>query len=156
MRAINHALTGAIIGLVINEPLVAAPLAVASHFVCDAIPHHDGVPAKPSLQMKQKWHKSRWFKRLLYLDVILCLSLVIVLAVRGPKDWLLAAVCAFLAASPDFLWLPRYLKRHQKPTSLKGFSQFASRIQWFQRPIGAVVEVAWFISGLILLAPLLG
>ena len=38
MTATNHALTGAIIGLVIGEPVLAIALAFASHFICDALP----------------------------------------------------------------------------------------------------------------------
>jgi hypothetical protein len=131
------------------------PAAVASHFICDAIPHYDGVPAKPTLAMKQQWHKSNLFRRLLYVDALLCLALVILLAAQGPQHWLLACICAFAAAAPDFLWIPRYLKRDKKPTALTGFNKFAGQIQWFQRPIGVLVEVAWFAAGIIVLLPFL-
>ncbi|HSX45413.1 MAG TPA: hypothetical protein VLG27_00220 [Candidatus Saccharimonadia bacterium] len=155
MRAINHALTGALIGLAVGEPSVAVPAAVASHFVCDAIPHYDGLPARPTPLMKQRWIHSKLFKKLLVADAALCLVLVAVLADLEPAHWLLAAVCAFAAAAPDFLWIPRFLARKAKPQKLTGFNKFAGGIQWFQRPIGAVVEVAWFIAAIILIAPFL-
>ncbi|HXR50266.1 MAG TPA: hypothetical protein VN778_04550 [Verrucomicrobiae bacterium] len=151
MRAINHAITGAFIGLAISEPVAAIPVAIASHFVCDAIPHYDGVSSDKG---KAKWLRSKTFRYLLYADAILCGGLVLVLALKHPFDWQLAAICAFAAAAPDFLWLKRYLNRHSKQqTRPNAFSRFAGRIQWFQRPIGAVVEIAWFVAGLLILAP---
>lgn len=155
MRAINHALTGTLIGLTVGEPLIAVPAALASHFICDAIPHYDGLPQNPSMKTKQRWIRSKAFRRLLYADALVCMVLVLVLAIRRPEYWLLAAVCAFAAAAPDFLWLPRFLKRDGTPKAPTGFNKFAGWIQWFQRPIGAVVEIAWFIAAIILLLPFL-
>lgn len=43
MTATNHALTGAAIGLLVGEPLIAVPAAIASHFICDALPHYGRV-----------------------------------------------------------------------------------------------------------------
>jgi hypothetical protein len=151
VRAINHALTGAIIGLTIAEPLVAVPLAVASHFVCDVIPHYG------SKRPNDQELRTDLFRNLLYLDVVLCSCLAAVLAVRQPAHWVVAAVCAFAAAAPDFMSLKRYLaiRRHQ-PWHSNAYSRFASTIQWFERPIGAVVEVAWFIAAIVILIPLLG
>ncbi len=150
MTAINHALTGAIIGLVVGEPLIALPAALASHFVCDAIPHFKS--ARPDTEFLN----AGWFRRYLIADASLCLLLVIVLAIFQPHHWFLASVCAFLAASPDLLWLEKYIKvRHGKSWKRNSFAKFAGGIQWFQRPIGAVVEIAWFTAALIILVPFL-
>ena len=35
------------------------------------------------------------------------------------------------------------------------FSKFAASIQWFQRPIGAAVEIVWFVGAIALIAPFL-
>lgn len=157
MRAINHALTGAIIGIAVGEPLIAIPAAVASHFICDALPHYDGVNQDASAHDKKIWLRSRAFKLLLYTDALLCFVLVAILAGMHPVNWLLAAICAFAAASPDFLWIPRYINRNrnQKPVKLTGFNKFAFKIQWFQRPIGSVVEAAWFVASITVLMPFL-
>ena len=150
MRAINHAVTGAVIGLVVTEPLIAMPVAFLSHFVLDVIPHYG-----PSMD-NVKYMKSKTFKNFLYIDAALCFILVIVLAASNPVNWLLAAVCAFLAAAPDFLSVNRYVstlrKREWKPSL---YSKFATGIQWFERPIGGVVEIIWFVGAVILLIPLL-
>jgi hypothetical protein len=148
MRAINHALTGALIGLTIGEPLVAVPAALASHYVCDAIPHYgSGLP-------KQEDIRSLLFKRLLYADAVLCLTLVLLLGINKPPHWELAGVCAFAAVAPDLLSFNRYAKTNAHKKWRPGaYTTFAQAIQWFERPIGAVVEVVWFVAMLTLLAP---
>lgn len=150
MTATNHALTGALIGLIIGEPLIAIPAAIASHFICDSIPHYG------SADTPEKVLKTNRFRNYLVIEALLCFSLVVVLAVARPDNWLLACFCAFFAASPDLLWIPRYIKtRTGKKWHPGGFSAFAAGIQWFQRPIGAVVEIAWFLGCLALLVPFL-
>jgi hypothetical protein len=148
---INHALTGAVIGLAIGKPAVAVPLALASHFICDIIPHYD-------LQQPDRQKlKSRFFQNLLVIDILLCLSLVTILAVFQPLNWFLAAVCAFIAAAPDLAFLKIYLQgRRDQPITQGRIVIFTRRIQWFQRPIGWMVEVVWFVGAVLLLAPFLG
>jgi hypothetical protein len=147
MRAVNHALTGAIIGLAVPTPWLALPLAVVSHFVCDAIPHSGGDDSTVA---------SKRFALLLLADALLCIGVVTVLGFSGVQGWLLAAVCAFLATAPDALWLPGYIRARRGQTmNLREnwFMRLAKDIQWFERPIGAVVEVAWFIAaGAVLFA----
>jgi len=140
MRAINHALTGAIIGLSLPSPLLALPLALASHFVCDAIPHYGGGKSTVS---------SKYFTIGLVVDALLCILLVLLLGFSQPAHWLLASSCAFLATAPDLLWIPGYIRvRNKKPFNLgkNWLMRFVSTIQWFERPIGAAVEFAWFIA----------
>lgn len=148
MIAVNHALTGTVIGLTIGQPAIAIPLAVASHFICDAIPHfHTAKPGNRAI-------KSAGFRNYLMADATLCVVLVALLAVLQPAHWLLAAICAFAAAAPDFLWLNKFLTiRRGNKWRPGAFSRFAARIQWFQRPVGAVVEVAWFAAALVVLTP---
>jgi FlaA1/EpsC-like NDP-sugar epimerase len=150
MQAINHALTGALIGLAVGEPVIAAPAAVVSHFVCDAIPHFGVV------NNVDKYLRSPAFRKMLYADATLCFILVAVLAAVQPAHWQLAAVCAFFAAAPDFLSFKRYVSAlRQKKYNFRGYTRFARNIQWFERPIGAVVEAAWLAAGLILISPFL-
>jgi len=150
MTAVNHALTGTLIGLVIGQPLAAVPLAVASHFVCDALPHFGtGLPDTVVL-------KTRAFRDYLFAEAFLCCLVVAALAAFRPEHWLLAAVCAFAAAAPDLVSIKRYLKNRRGLKYRPGrYAKFASDIQWFERPIGAVVEVAWFAGCIVLLAPFL-
>jgi hypothetical protein len=149
MRAINHALTGAAIGLLVAEPVIAVPAAFVSHYVCDAIPHYGrGIAEEKELN-------STSFRVSLVVDAGLCALLVLILALRRPQHWVLAAVCAFVAASPDLLSINRYREaRRNQPIKRNWYTKLANdELQWFERPIGAVVEVAWFIAGIIILAP---
>lgn len=146
MTAINHAVTGAAIGIIVGNPFVALPVAFLSHFVCDAIPHFR-VAIEGDAFMQQPW-----FKSYLIAEFVLCLSLVAVLAAFHPLNWQLAAICAFVAAAPDLLSIKRFNKsinkEHWEPTL---YGKFATNIQWFERPIGALVEAAWFIAGVFII-----
>ena len=150
MTAINHAMTGTVIGLLVGQPLAAVPLAIGSHFVCDALPHFGtGLPEKIVL-------KSNKFRNYLVAEAALCLLLVVWLTVGRPEHWLLAVICAFAATAPDLLSMNRYFKvrngQHWQPGR---YSKFAAAIQWFERPIGVVVEIAWFAAAIVLLMPFL-
>lgn len=137
MRAINHALTGAVIGLSVSDPVLAVPAAFLSHFALDGLPHFGE---------RRKDHGSKNFRDLLVLDALLCFGLVLLLAVWRPRHWLLAAFCAFLATSPDFMWVRKYLRARagkREPMSKNMVLHFHSGIQWFERPIGLAVELAW-------------
>lgn len=150
MTATNHALTGAIIGFAIGNPLLAVPLAFASHFALDAIPHF-GID--PTSDIRQPW-----FTQLLVADAGVCLVFAAMLAGLAPTHWLTAVVCAFAAASPDLMWAKRFwrVKHGQKIGPLKNpIMRFHGWIQWFQRPPGALVEAAWFIAAIIVLGRLI-
>jgi hypothetical protein len=150
MMATNHALTGTLIALAVGIPAIALPAAFASHFVCDAIPHFD------SSMESNAWLKSRKFTGLLIVDGSLCILLVAVLAIKQPEHWLLATVCAFLAASPDLFWINRWLKlKRGKLWYPNLFSKFAGWVQWKTGPFGVLTEAAWCAAALILLIPFL-
>ncbi len=151
MTLTNHALTGALIGALTHNPAIALPAALLSHFVCDALPHFG-----PGKQAK-RYLKSALFAHTLLIDVLACIGLAVVLVVVKAPNWPLLVSCAFLATLPDLGWLPGYIRvrngkqfiaRHQ-PTWLR----LAAGIQWFERPIGLVVEAAWCLGALILLRP---
>lgn len=147
MTAPNHALTGAVIGLTIHEPLLAAPLAFLSHFACDAIPHYD----PPTQDGVARLSSKKFIREFLILGGALCLVLVIVLAIAQPKHWVLAAVCAFLAASPDLFWIPRFIhimRTHKDidMTKRNWFSRFHSFVQWKTGPQFLSLEAVWFVA----------
>ncbi len=149
MTATNHALTGAIIGFTVAVP-VAFVVAVLSHFVLDALPHFG------TTESVESRIKNTWFEKYLIAEFVICVSIVLFLRVQSPSFWFVPAVCAFLAASPD-------LVTYRKFSAIRGgrdftpniYERFASNIQWFEKPIGAVVEVAWLISAIVLLAILI-
>lgn len=149
MTATNHALTGTAIGLLIADPLIALPAALASHYLLDMIPHFGST--QPDITMK-----SKKFHGYLIIEALICLLIVLSLFIFRPLHWQLAALCAFVAASPDLLIINRFVKR-LKDLPYKGnfYSKLASSIQWFEKPVGALVELAWFFMMVILLIPLI-
>lgn len=140
MTATNHALTGTLIGLTVHPSLLALVLALLSHFVLDAIPHYSD---------DRNTISSNGFKYYLIAEATICLVIVVMLVVAKPSNWQLAAVCAFAATSPDFMWMPAYFRtRHGLPFVLPKYAlaKFHAKIQWFARPIGAYVELAWLFG----------
>lgn len=143
MTATNHGLFGSVIAIALqSHPVVAVVVAPFSHFLLDAIPHYgsDGDI------------RSRKFFRNLSLDAMLAVVTTLIVAWLWRDMALLVVACAFLAASPDLMWIyyeyinPKLKKKHLIP-------RFHSWIQWSQTGKGIVVEAVWFIvffGGLIL------
>jgi hypothetical protein len=143
MRAINHAMTGAIIGLSAAAP-IAIPLALVSHYAMDALPHEGNLKITDKRYMQ-----------ILGVDITLCLVLVLIIFLVRPRYWWLAIICAFLATSPDFMWFSYHkdrIAKIPKPIAERhALVRLHSKVQWFQRPIGVVAEVIWaIITGLCL------
>ncbi len=148
MTATNHALTGAIIGLSLSNPYLAIPLAFASHFALDALPHFTFRGSIKEVLRSKKFLIS------LIIDVVLCFTLAGLLIATQPPNWKLGVVCAFTACSPDLLQIGRFIaaKRNMAVPKLRGLmGEIHERVQWFERPIGAFVEAAWFATTVLFL-----
>lgn len=141
MTATNHALSGALIGLVVMQPLIALPLALASHFVLDAIPHFGFDEFGGHLKAKKTFH------RVLYIDALL-LALLIVFLLASSAPWLVFA-CLFLAGSPDIIWAYRYVVKEKfgkvPPSPKNALNRFHSHIQKSQTFKGLYVEVPFAV-----------
>lgn len=150
MRAINHALTGAVIGLAISNPAVAVATAFLSHFALDLIPHFEdekragvGTPA---------------FTTILIADALACGLFVLVLLLTGSDDWFQASLCAFAATSPDLMWMPRYLRSRvlgYDPGPKGWLQQFHHHIQRYAWPGGFLVELPWAVGMIFLITKLI-
>lgn len=144
MTATNHALTGAVIAVVLPNPLVSIPLALVSHIAIDALPHFADDAEEIS---------GYRFKSVLIIDIIICTVISGAIFLIHPVHWVLIIACAFVATSPDLLWIPDFIAAHQgKPKPKYGkVRQFLHDVQWSQKRIGIVVEVFWFGALLTLL-----
>lgn len=154
MTAPNHALTGAIIGLSISNPFFALPLAFLSHFLCDAIPHYD--PAESD--MRKLFRSKRFVIEFLAVGASLCFAIVLTLAIVRPQNWEQAAVCAFLAASPDLFWFPWYVRIRKGADIIlpKGwFFWFHDKVQWKTGPKLIWIEITWAVGCCTMLSRLL-
>jgi hypothetical protein len=132
MTGLNHVLTGAAIGMGLQNPWLVAPAALASHFILDSIPHFDHEMYR---------YGSRYFAGIMASDAILSVSSVLALTLLLPALALPIVIGAIFAILPDSLWL--YYYRNGRPQTW--FFRFHTKIQWFERPVGAFVEASYLI-----------
>ena len=140
MTATNHTITGAFIGLSVVNPWMALPLALASHFALDALPHF-GDRAQPAAGM-------RALKKMLPFDILLAALTLLAIIIIRPLHWQLGIACGILAASPDLRGIPvfiYYLKYQTLPPVTGWYDRFNRFVQWGERLWGAWVELAWFV-----------
>lgn len=137
MTLTNHLLSGAVIAKIAPLP-VAIPLAFASHFLLDALPHF----GFPSIEERIKHLKQ--FRQVVLVDVILAAVFSAWLIINGRYAWLMVGLVAY---SPDLLWLYRFTVEEKfgkvKPTKGNLFVQFHRNIQKHERPWGAAVELVF-------------
>lgn len=101
MTATGHALIGTVIAAKIGNPALAAPIALASHFAADALPHWD--------TGYHRTHKSkRKFFIQSFLDVILgfVLSYFLISLFFPSTNLIYAFFIILMAQLPDWLTAP--------------------------------------------------
>lgn len=146
MTATNHMLAGAVVAVGVQNPFLIVPLAVASHFLLDVLPHFGirtvdaAVPDKHPL-----------FRYIVIIDIALAITLLTLLPsiLKGAVSWWVLWIgmgCAFL---PDFIWVYRFAYEaiHKKQHTEGRFAKvhrFHAKIQWGERPWGFIIEIAWF------------
>jgi hypothetical protein len=135
MTGTNHAVTGAVLVAAIANPVVAIPLAFASHFLLDSLPHFGESNPKLSSLTKKVWT----------VDFIVLSSFLLILFLTS--NWFLLAG-AFAAISPDFAWIYRFVFKEKlgkvSPTAKNKFNNFHSSIQNYETKNGIVIEIVWF------------
>lgn len=137
MTSFNHVLAGVTIAVTVQQPLLALPLALVSHFVLDAVPHF--------------WHEKfdAWAKPLFIMisvDAVLSITFLTMGILLFPQHTALILGCAALATLPDWLWLLHYKYKVEHP-----FFDFHQKIQQFERPWGIFFELPFTIAILTLL-----
>ena len=142
MIGTNHLATGAVIALAVHNPLLALPLAFASHFVLDSVPHFGFKTDGFATVFK---HKISYFA--LSLEVVMFVLLAYL--IRNAGVWVF--VGALVAGSPDSVWLARYFvweRQGKNPPSYTNgpLTRFHGKIQWCERPWGLVVDIIWLCT----------
>lgn len=137
MTATNHALSGALIYMVLPLP-IAIPVAFISHFVLDSLPHY-GVD-------HNKRNTSGIYKAIVYSDTAVALTLGIVSGLA--HKWGMLA-CGVVAYSPDATLVYYYLK-HNRTLDITSksdglFFKLHLGIQT-ERPWGIFPELALMIT----------
>ncbi|MBI4079257.1 MAG: hypothetical protein HY429_03085 [Candidatus Levybacteria bacterium] len=103
MTATAHALIGTVIAAKVQNPYLAVPLALASHFVADLIPHWD------IATNKRKKSKGRMFNEAL-IDVLFgfFISYFLIFFLFPATNLLYAFWVIVVAQLPDWLFAPYY------------------------------------------------
>ncbi|NIT03722.1 hypothetical protein GTO10_02200 [Candidatus Saccharibacteria bacterium] len=102
-----HVAAGMAIGAAIPDPKIAVPLAFASHFVLDAVPHWDEV-GLGLLEKRFKRISRSAFKAVLF-DFLVALSLALFLIYFAMPDFGVAVTlgaCFVASILPDIYYLP--------------------------------------------------
>ncbi|HSX44763.1 MAG TPA: hypothetical protein VLF39_01460 [Candidatus Saccharimonadales bacterium] len=147
MTATNHTIAGALVAATWPRPMLAIPLALASHIALDALPHFGNTKIS---------RRSHQYLAILGADSLIALTVLLVVLIVRPSNWQLMLICGVLAASPDLLWLPYWIAELRRQTkSIGPISRFLSWVQWAELPWGWLLELAYFIIGLTLLIPVL-
>ncbi|MDZ7744912.1 MAG: hypothetical protein U5K77_04130 [Candidatus Saccharibacteria bacterium] len=141
MTATNHVLTGAVLAAAYPNPLVVLPAALVSHVILDALPHYG-----------HEDHTDRKFLYVLAVDFAIASSFLLSVSFLRPEHWLLIIAASVVAASPDALWLPHWLREITgKPGKAKSkLETFLARIQWAEKPWGWIFEIPWAIAAFVL------
>lgn len=101
MTATGHALIGTVIAAKVGNPALAIPIAIASHFLCDALPHWD------TGTNRDKKSKTRFFvETLADLALGFILSWVLIVWIFPATNLLYAFLMILVAQSPDWLTAP--------------------------------------------------
>lgn len=148
MTATNHMLTGGVIAVAVKQPALVIPLAFASHFVLDALPHF----GHTSGNVFEKG--SHVFMKLsLLMDAAASIVVLVWLGTLNSRLPLLASIIAY---TPDITWLPRLFKDIRGHTwQGNWFTRFHQRIQRYEYPWAVTVELIWFTGCVVLLRKLL-
>lgn len=104
MTATSHALIGTVIAAKIGNPALAIPLALASHVVCDMIPHWD--TAVGSIHGKPM--KKIFTDTLIDISLGFILSYLLITLVFPHTNLLYALLIIIFAQLPDWLMAPYY------------------------------------------------
>lgn len=101
MTATGHAIIGTVIAAKIGNPALAIPIAFASHFLADALPHWD------TATNRHKKSKRRFFIES-FIDVTLgfVLSWAIIAFLFPSTNLLYAFMIIIVSESPDWLTAP--------------------------------------------------
>lgn len=136
MTGFSHATTGVVIALAVHNPALALPMALASHFVLDAIPHYGDDNLDGS---------NKAFRRFILIDAIAGFSISALMFFLLPEQRVLIVLCAVMATIPDLMWLPNHIRqiKNQPTKPHNRLMRWHYSIQ-FEHPVwGIAAEILW-------------
>ena len=135
-------LVGAAIAVAVRQPLLIVPLTLLSHFVMDMLPHF-GVLQSDTPER----NNHAVFRLMVVIDTLLCIGLLVALPIffHEAVTWWIVLLGMLAAWIPDTVWISHFIddqlnKPRSEPLWLTKFHQ---KIQWFEKPVGIVTELAF-------------
>lgn len=145
MTATGHAIIGTVIAAKIGNPALAVPLALASHFLADALPHWD-----TGYHREQKSRRKFFIQSFADVTIGFVASYALIRVFFPQTDLAYAFIMILVAQAPDWLTAP-YLFFNMK---FPPFSWFYKTQKLFDThlgmPWGFINQVA-IVSSLIIL-----
>lgn len=126
-----HAVTGATIAVLVPHPFLALPLAVASHFVLDSMPHWQEIVYPYDVTWKT------WLR--IPIDIVVAVTLVTLIIQTHPGQAPLIVLSTLAAIAPDADTLLIIWKKPHKIRWLKKFFDWHNKIQWETKSFWGVV-----------------
>lgn len=134
MTGTNHYLAGVGIAVVFKNPLLVIPMAFASHFILDIMPHF-------GLAVGSK-NRGTILLRTAIIDASLVAFAVILTSVNYPIWYILAGLTAM---SPDFAWIYRFTIEEKfgrlDPKPSNTFNTWHYSIQKLEFTWGFLIEI---------------
>lgn len=149
MLATSHALAAGIILKTIPDPKIALPLALASHFALDLIPHWDFAynNNRPSQALTLKNEKNH-LQLAFYAGLDVIFGFVLTLFLFRDLNPLLLSTTIFFAQLPDWIEMPYYFFGLQLKPSI-----WAKKMQ---KRIHSRAALPWgLVSQIVVIVPLL-
>lgn len=151
MLELPHAVVGATIAVLIPNPVISLPLALASHFAMDLYPHWNPHIGK---EIKRYGKITSPTLLLLWIDSLSALVVGFSLAKLYFPDYtksLVLLLCCFLAVAPDVAEIPYFLfnkKWKWLKSFAKLFSSFQSRLP---APAGIYTQLVLLVVCFVLI-----
>lgn len=122
MTATGHALVATLLVAKITNPYIVLPLALASHFACDIIPHWD-----PATHRREKTKQALFYEAAIDVTLSIIASYVLYHSILGQSNYILLYVAVFLSQLPDWITAPYLMLNPKNP--LVSWSKHMYRVQ---------------------------
>lgn len=139
MLELPHALLGAAIATSIPNPYVSLPLALASHFITDYVPHWN---PHINTELKSQGKISTQSRLIILVDSGLALMLGTLIAAQSLPNlsrFIVIMAACFLAVAPDVMEIPYYFLGMQNIPWIKKLIEFQRSHQWNVKPIWGII-----------------
>lgn len=146
MTATGHALVGAMIAAKFHNPLIALPLALASHFALDMVPHWDS-----GTHWREKTKNRLFYEAALDVVISIIVSTILYGPILGENNFMYLYLCVFVAQSPDWVMAPYLILKNKFPVFKFAYHIGRNTNKKLDKPWGIVTQVVTIVLLYILL-----